>query len=239
MPPKKKVSEKSATPVTPVKSKNVVSNKGKSKGKGKEASKESLAIAVSPDQAKENNSNVSLKSPEMKAKTEKSKQKEACQEPALVTPQITSESKTLGASSQQKPRKMFGRDVLDAPRSPGMKIPPRVTEVYRLIKKSTGALGGNGYDGAIYGELTMHSMQRVVNFMKASCDMDHRSRFIDVGAGLGKPNFHASQDPAVRVSIGIELEEIRWKVRKIKFLSFDIVREMNQMCSSQVLRPFT
>jgi hypothetical protein len=29
----------------------------------------------------------------------------------------------------------------------------------------------------------------------------------------GKPNFHAAQDPRVRLSIGVELEEIRWQVR--------------------------
>lgn len=40
-------------------------------------------------------------------------------------------------------------------------IVPSVKKVYKIIQKSTGALGGNGYDGAIYGELTMHSMQKV------------------------------------------------------------------------------
>lgn len=46
----------------------------------------------------------------------------------------------------------------------GPKVPladPKVQRVYKLINKSTGALGGNGYDGAIYGELTMGSMQKV------------------------------------------------------------------------------
>jgi hypothetical protein len=42
--------------------------------------------------------------------------------------------------------------------------------------------------------------------------MTNQSRFIDVGSGLGKPNFHAVQDPGVRVSLGIELEDIRWQV---------------------------
>jgi len=30
--------------------------------------------------------------------------------------------------------------------------------------------------------------------------------------GLGKPNFHAAQDPACRVSVGVELEKIRWQL---------------------------
>jgi len=88
----------------------------------------------------------------------------------------------------------------------------RVKKVYKIVQKSTGALGGNGYDGAIYGELTMHSMQKVIEFMVSKCNMTSESRFIDVGSGLGKPNFHACQDPGVRLSIGIELEEIRWQL---------------------------
>ena len=92
--------------------------------------------------------------------------------------------------------------------------------MYKIVQKSTGALGGNGYDGAIYGELTMHSMQKVVNFMTEHCEMDSDSLFIDVGSGLGKPNFHAAQDPGVRVSVGIELEDIRWQLamQNLKFV---------------------
>mmetsp|Transcript_11506 Transcript_11506/g.18785 ORF Transcript_11506/g.18785 Transcript_11506/m.18785 type:complete len:392 (+) Transcript_11506:75-1250(+) len=88
----------------------------------------------------------------------------------------------------------------------------RVKKIYKIVQKSTGALGGNGYNGAIYGELTLHSMQKVIDFMVDKCEMGVNSMFIDVGSGLGKPNFHACQDPGVRVSIGIELEEIRWQL---------------------------
>ena len=42
-----------------------------------------------------------------------------------------------------------------------LSIIPRVSKVYKIVRKTTGTLGGNGYDGAIYGELTEHSMQRV------------------------------------------------------------------------------
>lgn len=42
--------------------------------------------------------------------------------------------------------------------------------------------------------------------------MDAQSRFIDVGSGLGKPNFHVAQSPGVRLSVGIELEHIRWQL---------------------------
>ena len=91
-------------------------------------------------------------------------------------------------------------------------INPRVQKAYQIIRACTGTLGGNGTTGAIYGELTMGSMQRVINLMIEKCEMNDQSRFIDVGAGLGKPNFHAAQDPACRVSVGVELEKIRWQL---------------------------
>jgi len=101
----------------------------------------------------------------------------------------------------------FGRDPATT-----VSIPPRVDKVYKVIKRATGTIGGNGYDGAIYGELTMGSMQKIVNIMMEKCRLSSDSRFIDVGSGLGKPNFHVAQYPGVRISIGIELESIRWKL---------------------------
>ena len=55
-------------------------------------------------------------------------------------------------------------------------------------------------------------MQKVINIMIKKCGLTHESRVIDVGAGLGKPNLHFAQDPACRLSMGVELEEIRWKL---------------------------
>jgi hypothetical protein len=88
----------------------------------------------------------------------------------------------------------------------------RVSIIHRCIQRATGALGGNAEGGPIYGELTAGSMQNVIAFLVAECSFDIYSRFIDVGAGRGKPNLHVAQDPGVRLSIGIELMEIRWKV---------------------------
>jgi len=93
-----------------------------------------------------------------------------------------------------------------------IQINPRVEKVYKLIRAATGTLGGNGTTGAIYGELTMGSMQKVLNLMVDKFDLNAQSRFIDVGSGLGKPNFHAAQDPECRISIGAELERIRWQL---------------------------
>jgi hypothetical protein len=93
-----------------------------------------------------------------------------------------------------------------------IELKPETERVYKIVRKCSGALGGNGYAGAIYGELTMHSMQKVVNYLIKNCGLDSSSRFIDIGSGLGKPNFHVAQDPNVRLSIGIELEDIRWQL---------------------------
>jgi hypothetical protein len=82
--------------------------------------------------------------------------------------------------------------------------------MYKVVHKCTGSLGGNGSGGAIYGELTQSSMQRVINLMCTKGEMDASSVFIDVGAGLGKPNLHVAIDPAVRYSVGVEMEHVRW-----------------------------
>jgi hypothetical protein len=74
----------------------------------------------------------------------------------------------------------------------------------------TGNIGGNGHGGAIYGELTIGSMQRMVDLMKIHTGLDKNSRFIDIGCGLGKPNLHVAQDPGVSFSYGIEMEHVRW-----------------------------
>eukprot|EP00551_Chaetoceros_affinis_P018900 CAMPEP_0203716554 /NCGR_PEP_ID=MMETSP0092-20131115/1181_1 /ASSEMBLY_ACC=CAM_ASM_001090 /TAXON_ID=426623 /ORGANISM="Chaetoceros affinis, Strain CCMP159" /LENGTH=308 /DNA_ID=CAMNT_0050595133 /DNA_START=275 /DNA_END=1201 /DNA_ORIENTATION=+ len=74
----------------------------------------------------------------------------------------------------------------------------------------TGSIGGNGHGGAIYGELTVGSMQKMIDLMKVHTAFGPKSRFIDVGSGLGKPNLHVAQDPGVEFSYGIEMEHVRW-----------------------------
>ena len=95
-------------------------------------------------------------------------------------------------------------------RSETIDICDNVRLTYKLIRKTTGAIGGNGSFGAIYGELTVGSMQKVINLMKEHCEFGPTSRFIDVGSGIGKPNLHVIQDPGVEFSYGIEMERSRW-----------------------------
>lgn len=89
-------------------------------------------------------------------------------------------------------------------------VQKNVKRAYQIINKMTGKIGGNGHGGAIYGELTVGSMQKMINLMKEHTDFNAKSRFIDVGCGLGKPNIHVAQDPGCEFSYGIEMEEVRW-----------------------------
>lgn len=83
-------------------------------------------------------------------------------------------------------------------------------KVYSVVNQMTGSIGGNGNGGAIYGELTIGSMQKMVDLMKEYTNLNENSRFIDVGCGLGKPNLHVAQDPGVKFSYGVEMEHVRW-----------------------------
>jgi hypothetical protein len=103
-----------------------------------------------------------------------------------------------------KRRLIFGKYVLETP------CQKNVQDIYKIISKLTGSVGGNGSFGAIYGELTMGSMQKMVDLMKKYTAFDSSSRYIDVGSGLGKPSLHVCQDPGVEFSYGIEMEMSRW-----------------------------
>jgi hypothetical protein len=93
---------------------------------------------------------------------------------------------------------------------PKISLKPNVKKVYSIVNAKTGSIGGNGHGGAIYGETTSISMQKIVELMKTHTGLNQKSRFIDVGSGLGKPNLHVAQDPGVELSFGIEMEKVRW-----------------------------
>ena len=86
----------------------------------------------------------------------------------------------------------------------------RLKSVYSLVRRRTGKLGGGGAGGAIYGELTQKSFCRIVELLKSECGFTSSSTFIDIGAGLGKPNLHVAVDPGVKASVGVELGGERW-----------------------------
>jgi len=87
-----------------------------------------------------------------------------------------------------------------------------VQHLYRVIQKSSGAVGGYGHNGPVYGEVTMGTFQKVVDALCAHTGFDASSAFVDIGSGLGKPNLHVALNPGVRLSYGVELEELRWQL---------------------------
>jgi len=58
----------------------------------------------------------------------------------------------------------------------------------------------------------MGTFQKVVDALCEHTGFDAGSAFIDIGSGLGKPNLHVALNPGVRVSYGVELEELRWQL---------------------------
>ena len=84
-----------------------------------------------------------------------------------------------------------------------------LTDAYKIFRKYTDKLGGSVAEGAIYGEITQGSFQKIVDFLKRTCEFSSESSFLDIGSGFGKPNFHVAIDPGVEISYGVELEEIR------------------------------
>jgi hypothetical protein len=91
-----------------------------------------------------------------------------------------------------------------------LKIQNNLNSVYKLFRRRCGKLGGGGAGGAIYGEVTQKSFARIVDLLKSKCELDTTSTFIDIGAGLGKPNLHVALDPGVKASVGVELGGERW-----------------------------
>lgn len=82
----------------------------------------------------------------------------------------------------------------------------RTRKIYTLVNKFVGPMGADGANGPIYGELSIGSMQSVLQSLELGSD----STFLDIGAGLGKPNLHAKAEFGVRMSIGIEVVGNRW-----------------------------
>mmetsp|Transcript_22685 Transcript_22685/g.27824 ORF Transcript_22685/g.27824 Transcript_22685/m.27824 type:complete len:365 (-) Transcript_22685:29-1123(-) len=137
--------------------------------------------------------------------------------PNLNSPSDEEKSKSSKSSLKMPPlrEKSASKKLLFGRVSPSETITintvqSNTRDVYTLVNKMTGSIGGNGHGGAIYGELTVGSMQKMVDLMKFHTNFGPKSRFIDVGSGLGKPNLHVTQDPGVEFSYGIEMEHVRW-----------------------------
>jgi len=91
-------------------------------------------------------------------------------------------------------------------------VPEDVKLLYSVLKRHSGQLGGDLYGGEIYGEMTIGSFQRIIDFLVRHCEFGARSVFLDIGSGLGKPNAHVALYPGVKYSLGLELMDLRWQL---------------------------
>jgi hypothetical protein len=91
----------------------------------------------------------------------------------------------------------------------------KVRKLYSAINNWTGMTGGNGNGGAIYGEMTESSMNKIILICMQVQGLGEDSAFFDVGSGLGKPNLHAAVAAKCRLSFGVELEDIRWQLSMV------------------------
>jgi hypothetical protein len=93
----------------------------------------------------------------------------------------------------------------------GDQVPPleeaglglKVREMYKYIRSQNQFHATNGCNGPINGELTEGSLEKVFRYLANHCGFGSTSTFLDIGAGRGKPSFHAAVF-GVKASLGIE-----------------------------------
>jgi len=93
------------------------------------------------------------------------------------------------------------------------RIATPIRQAYSIINtKKTGAecaFAGEKLT-PIAGEITMSSMERIIESMRKLTNFNSSSRIIDIGCGQGKPNFHFAIAVNPVLNVGIELVPMRW-----------------------------
>jgi hypothetical protein len=56
----------------------------------------------------------------------------------------------------------------------------------RLVDSPQNKLGGGEGIEGVYGSITQQGMQKVIDCLRRNTGLDHRSTFVDIGAGLGR-----------------------------------------------------
>lgn len=79
-------------------------------------------------------------------------------EPPRTPPRVTRSLSPTKETFSPKKNNLFGHGSMSPSKN---QTSSEVREVYHLIEKATGFIGGNAYNSAMYGELTKGSMQSV------------------------------------------------------------------------------
>ena len=153
---------------------------------------------------------------------------------------------TAGSSTISEQHDTTKEESILRTRLYGMAVPKHIRSMYSTVRSAVGALGGAGAGGAIYGEVTMTSFHRLILYLQSTTQLNNQSIFLDVGAGLGKPNLHVAALTKC-VSIGIELIGSRWW-RSLSVMKQMLKKEMHcppplfvhaDMMDIQTLNPFS
>ncbi|PNW79759.1 hypothetical protein CHLRE_08g365550v5 [Chlamydomonas reinhardtii] len=86
---------------------------------------------------------------------------------------------------------------------------PRVDALYGLMQSFENKLGGGEGVEGLYGSITQGGMQKILECLAHNTGLDHRSTFIDIGAGLGRPLLHAMVSHGVPCTWGVELDKVK------------------------------
>ncbi|KAG2445539.1 hypothetical protein HXX76_000154 [Chlamydomonas incerta] len=86
---------------------------------------------------------------------------------------------------------------------------PRVDALYGLMQSFENKLGGGEGVEGLYGSITQGGMQKILECLAHNTGLDHRSTFIDIGAGLGRPLLHAMVSHGVPCTWGVELDRVK------------------------------
>lgn len=96
--------------------------------------------------------------------------------------------------------------------------------MYKLIRHIENIIGGGEGVIGIYGSLSPKSTQSVLHELQ--CNED--TVLIDVGAGIGRPLFHAIVEYNVKKAIGIEIDEVKTS-KALHIKSYLLERNFSQI----------
>ena len=87
-----------------------------------------------------------------------------------------------------------------------------INDAFKVIQsQGSGRIGGESSpDAPLYGEISLGSLDELVESLKEYCDLGTSSIFMDVGSGTGKPSIYLAHNPGLCCSIGIECDKTRW-----------------------------
>ncbi|EGD72899.1 hypothetical protein PTSG_04628 [Salpingoeca rosetta] len=108
----------------------------------------------------------------------------------------------------------------------------RVDRVYRIIGRKHDVTSGADGRYGITGHATKGSMAKLLTLLQNKCELNENATFLDLGHGMGRPNFHAAAlTPPVKASVGTEYNPHLYKQSML------VLRELAQEDPSYLANP--